>query len=274
MILSKRGIEAIEKEINELFPEEEQKVESTEELDLIFSNALPTYFIERFLKIHHPGQGQIPFKLYEQQRNLIQRIEEHRQVICMHARQAGVSSVALAYFLWSSMFEPGSRTLMVFPSQQHANFAQRQILEMYESLPNRIKIQARRLTKSGIEFMNESGIFFQTASSSIGRGMSIHNLYIADMAYVDPVQAEMMWASLIPGLQKNARILVHSTPTSSNTMFHDLWTEAVENRDYILYPHAIHAYDIENFSIEDFLRAERMMSPKEFAQSYLCEFTK
>ncbi|NBV29908.1 hypothetical protein EBS02_13010, partial [bacterium] len=64
----------------------------------------PVYFINNFVKISHPVQGLISFKLYPFQEDCISDFLEYKYNIVVKSRQLGLSTITSAYCLWLAMF--------------------------------------------------------------------------------------------------------------------------------------------------------------------------
>ena len=73
----------------------------------------PLYFINNYCKIPHPGKGLIPFKTYDFQDDLIEEMTLHRFVICLKARQLGISTITAAYIAWLVLFHRDKNVLIV-----------------------------------------------------------------------------------------------------------------------------------------------------------------
>lgn len=49
----------------------------------------PIYFLKNYVKINHPNRGVIDFELYPYQEEMISNFHNHKNVICLTARQMG-----------------------------------------------------------------------------------------------------------------------------------------------------------------------------------------
>lgn len=66
----------------------------------------PMYFIMNYVRISHPIQGDIPFKLYPFQMSLLYVYMQQRFSVTLKPRQMGISMLVAAYALWLGMFRP------------------------------------------------------------------------------------------------------------------------------------------------------------------------
>ena len=64
----------------------------------------PTHFINNYVKISHPLEGQIPFKTFDFQADLLEDFNDYRFNIVLKARQLGISTIVAAYVAWMMVF--------------------------------------------------------------------------------------------------------------------------------------------------------------------------
>ena len=63
--------------------------EQIEELRKCVSD--PVHFIETYMRVRHPVKGNIPFELYDYQKDIVKIYHEHRNAILLTGRQMGKS---------------------------------------------------------------------------------------------------------------------------------------------------------------------------------------
>src|SRR4051812_41657780 len=73
----------------------------------------PSYFISTYCLLSHPQLQQIPFKLWDFQKELIEDFNNYPQNIILKSRQLGVSWVSAAYATWLMMFHREKNILAV-----------------------------------------------------------------------------------------------------------------------------------------------------------------
>ena len=56
----------------------------------------PAYFIDNYCKISHPTRGQVPFKTWDFQKELLQKFNDYRNNVILKSRQMGISTVTAA----------------------------------------------------------------------------------------------------------------------------------------------------------------------------------
>ena len=67
----------------------------------------PIYFAETYVTIMSVDFGQIPFTLYDFQRDMVDDFNANRFNICKLPRQCGKSTTSVAFILWYVLFNPG-----------------------------------------------------------------------------------------------------------------------------------------------------------------------
>ena len=74
-----------------------QKIEWTEEslTEYMKCKESPEYFIANFVKIIHVDHGLVPFEMYDYQKDMINKFNDNRFVICKMPRQTGKSTTML-----------------------------------------------------------------------------------------------------------------------------------------------------------------------------------
>ena len=64
----------------------------------------PTYFSEKYIQIVHVDRGLIPIKLYDYQKDIVEKITNNRRVAVVTSRQAGKTTTAVAVILHYVLF--------------------------------------------------------------------------------------------------------------------------------------------------------------------------
>ena len=64
----------------------------------------PIYFAKKYIKIVHVDKGLIPFKLYDYQEDIVNKITDSRRVAVLTARQSGKTTTATAIILHYILF--------------------------------------------------------------------------------------------------------------------------------------------------------------------------
>lgn len=90
----------------------------------------PLYFIENYMMIQHPMHGQIPFKPYEFQKNMIRAFHKNRFNVACTGRQQG-KSFTLNTIITHNDEEVQISSLMKFSFKEKVvNFLERLLLKL------------------------------------------------------------------------------------------------------------------------------------------------
>lgn len=139
----------------------------------------PVYFCKNYVYIQHPSRGQILFKLYDYQEEIIRNYQEHKYNILLSARQTGKTETTAAYLLWYALFHKRKNILIASNKSDNAMMIIERIQNAYEELPHWLKfgIDADNWNKHRCSFENGSTILSQATTEKTGRGFSISLLY-------------------------------------------------------------------------------------------------
>jgi len=73
----------------------------------------PAYFLDTYCKISHPTKGQIPFKTWDFQKELLQKFNDYRYNIILKSRQLGISTITAGYVIWLMLFHRDKNILVI-----------------------------------------------------------------------------------------------------------------------------------------------------------------
>jgi len=179
----------------------------------------PIYFSEKYIKIVHVDHGLIPIKLYEYQREIMEKITKHRRVTVATSRQAGKTTTATAVILHYALFNSHKTIALLANKGDSAREILNRIKISYESLPKWLQQGVIEWNKGSVEFENGCKILAGSTSSDSIRGKSISFLYIDETAFVD--NWEEFFASVFPTITsgKTTKILFTSTPNGLNHFY-------------------------------------------------------
>ena len=83
----------------------------------------PNFFINNYARISHPIHGNVPFKTYDYQKELLKDFNDYRFNIILKARQLGISTISAGYIVWFMMFHRDKNILVIATKfQTAANF--------------------------------------------------------------------------------------------------------------------------------------------------------
>lgn len=187
----------------------------------------PVYFAKKYIKIVHVDRGLIPLEMYDYQKEITQKIFDHRRVICLTSRQAGKTTTAVAVILHYILFNEYKTAAILANKGAAAREVLYRIQLAYEALPPWLQHGILEWNKGSIELENGCKVFAGTTTSSSIRGSSISFLYIDECAFVEGY--DEFFASVYPTISSgnSTKLFMTSTPNGLNH-FWKTWQGAVE----------------------------------------------
>ncbi len=110
----------------------------------------PIYFAEKYIKIVHVDHGFIPIRLYEYQKEIIEKITHNRRVTVVTSRQAGKTTTAAAVILHYILFNDHKTVALLANKGDAAREILDRIKAAYEALPDWLQ--------QGVEEWNKGNI--------------------------------------------------------------------------------------------------------------------
>ena len=186
------------------------------------------YFL-KYIKIVSLDKGIVEFKPYSYQKDILDTLENHRNVIGLWSRQSGKTTVIAAYALWFAIFNSYKTIGIVSNKEASATMILRRMKQMYEELPIWLKPGCTKYQETSIIFDNGSQIFISATSEDALRGHALNLLICDEFAAVPEHVSFAFWSSIYPTISasKTSRIIVISTPNGMFDQFHKLWLGAV-----------------------------------------------
>ena len=191
----------------------------------------PEYFLRHFFYIIHPKRGEILFKPFDYQLDLINNYHNFRFSINMLGRQMGKTTVAAGYIVWKAMFEPNAQILIAAHKAEGASEIMARIRHCYEGVPDHIRCGVTEWNKTSITFDNGSVIQCSTTNKTTGRGKSLSLIYIDEFAFVPENIAPEFWVSLAATLSEGGDCIITSTPNSDEDTFANIFRSAEQTID-------------------------------------------
>lgn len=216
--------------INELFVKTvfDSKKELDEFVKCCDPNQGHVYFMDNFYKVQHPVKGVIQYKATTSQAALLNTYHANQKVIVRSPRQAGKTTAAIGYMLWYAMFVPDSVIVISASKLSSATDMLQRLVFSYDCLPDYIKIPLVKRLKGAIQFENGSMILTTAANGHSVRGRSVSLMYVDEFACVPSSNAREMMEGVFPVIASACRskILIASTPISSDDFFSSIWKDA------------------------------------------------
>lgn len=188
----------------------------------------PAVFLDVFGIIHDPTRGQIPFRLWDWQWELLAILLQHKRVVVLKARQLGVSWLLAGYALWVALAKPNSTILLVSRKEGVAAELLAKSSFLYHHLPPPLRVPFSRKDRDNdteLSFANINSKLVALASTKgAGRSESA-TLVVPDELAFHPDDVEM-YASYEPTLGTTGQIVGCSTANGRRGLFYALYTAA------------------------------------------------
>ena len=229
-----------------------------------------SYFITNYARITHPQKGLIPFKLYDFQKELLTKFDDHRFNIILKARQLGISTITAAYIVWLMMFHREKNVLVIATKFGTAANLVKKVKTILRSLPDWLSLAKVTIdNRTSFELSNGSQIKASSTSSDAGRSEALSLLVIDEAAHVDGL--DDLWMGLYPTLSTGGRCIALSTPNGVGNWFHKNYVDA-ESKANDFYP-TILRWDLHPDRDQEWFEKEtKNMSRREIAQELECNF--
>jgi hypothetical protein len=231
----------------------------------------PIYF-SKYIKIITLDDGIVDFEMYDFQEDMIRKFHENRFVIVKCPRQVGKTTTAIAYLLWTILFQD-SQTIAVLANRGDTA---RKILSKlqlaYENLPMWLQQGVVEWNKGRIELENHSVIIADSTSSSAARSGSFNIVFLDEFAFVPSNIAYDFFTSVYPVITAGTKtkILIVSTPNGMN-LFYKIWQDAVNKRNNYI-PFEIHWSQVPGRDEDWKEETIRNTSERQFQQEFETEF--
>ena len=138
----------------------------------------PILWIEAFVKIVDKKGNLVPFKFNPQQKYIMRN--KNKFNICLKSRQLGITSVALAFSLYTAITKPNSTCMIMSYSLDSANNIFEKLKQMYNDLPDCIRLETIANNRKELKFVNNSRIIVCTCGSKDNaRGATLNFVHLS-----------------------------------------------------------------------------------------------
>ena len=179
------------------------------------------------------------------------------------SRQSGKSTITALLAAHTALYDPGSLTLLLSPTQRQSHELFRKALDAYRAIPTAIPITQESALR--MELVNGSRVVSLPGKETTVRGFSGVGLLAVDEAARVP---DELYYSVRPMLAvSGGRLVALSTPFGTRGWWYDAWRsdEAWERFE-------VPAAECPRISREFLEEERRSMGEWWFAQEYGCEF--
>jgi hypothetical protein len=230
----------------------------------------PAYFIDKYCYIIHPVRGNIPFKIYEFQKDIIEQLRRKRFNITLKARQMGMSTLVAAYCLWVAAFQPSKNILIISITDRESTRFLEKVKFAFKSLPEWLAGKPLKDNEHTVVFESGSTISSISSSDNAGRSEALSLLVIDEAAFIKNI--DKIYTAAYPTLSTGGQCIVISTPNGIGNWYHKIWASA-KAKDNIFNAIEIHWRlhpDRDDAWYED--QKRQLADPRKVAQELDCEF--
>ena len=230
----------------------------------------PVYFTNTYARISHPLKGQIPFKTYPFQTQLLQDFADYRFNVILKARQLGISTISGAYIAWLMMFHKEKNVLVVATKFGTASNLVKKVKQIIKNLPPWMATATISIdNRSSFELSNGSQIKASSTTGDAGRSEALSLLVVDEAAHVEGL--DELWMGLYPTLSTGGRCIALSTPNGVGNWFHKTFSDSLENRNDF-HPTTLLWDEHPDRDKAWFEKETRNMSRRDIAQELECSF--
>jgi hypothetical protein len=232
----------------------------------------PVYFAVNYVKIVSVDEGLIPFRMYDFQKELVNRFHNNRFNIAKLPRQTGKSTVVVSYLLHYALFNDSSNIGILANKASTARDLLGRLQTAYENLPKWLQQGVISWNKGSMELENGSKIMAASTSASAVRGMSFNIIFLDEFAFVPNHIADDFFSSVYPTISsgKSTKVIIISTPYGMNH-FYKLWVDAQNKRNNYIWTE-VHWSEVPGRDAKWKEETIKNTSERQFTQEFECEF--
>lgn len=212
------------------------------------------YFMETYCKIYdNKSKSRIPLVLwrtdpgeYDNQFGLVQKIQTHNRVICLKARQMGVTWICLCYFLWLAIFHPIEKLLLLSKGELEAKQLMKRVRGLIDNLPQWMRPSEESSSQSHVTFKSESEI--RSLSTQGGDSFTATGVLIdeADLVHRAGTSLKQMLLNIEPTVGQDGKLILISKSDKKHpfSYFKKIFKASYRNKDHdfepVFIPYFVH----------------------------------
>ncbi len=155
--------------------------------DFVYSTCKldPKFFIENFVKLRTVHGEFVKFTMNDIQREMLNGFSKNDKCFVKRPRQCGSTVLIAAYILWCSLFLENESIVYCSPTSSSLEDFSRMIKNMYDYLPDYLKLNVTRNCRDFMEFSNGNTILFKSATARPDgfRGRSLTRAFLDDYRF-------------------------------------------------------------------------------------------
>ena len=232
----------------------------------------PVYFALNYVKIVQVDEGLIPFRMYDFQKDLVNKFHNNRFNIAKLPRQTGKSTVVVSYLLHYALFNDSANIGILANKASTARDLLGRLQTAYENLPKWLQQGVIAWNKGSMELENGSKIMAASTSASAVRGMSFNIIFLDEFAFVPNHIADDFFSSVYPTISsgQKTKVIIISTPYGMNH-FYKLWVDAQNKRNNYIWTE-VHWSEVPGRDQKWKEETIKNTSERQFTQEFECEF--
>jgi hypothetical protein len=193
------------------------------------------YFIENYLTTYDQTQkGNVPFKLFPIQQNILHNFKNERYNLALKYRQAGLSTITAAYVCWLLLFadeESPEKVLIVANKRDTAALMLKKVNEFINQCPDwMFDVDKEEMYAKSTEFhkimYNKSEVKAVATSMDALRGYTPTLMIIDEAAHIDNIDVEEFWTASMAALSTGGRAILISTPNGNDLLYWKTYNNA------------------------------------------------
>lgn len=198
-----------------------------EKLKYLLDDSHKVEFIETFMKIVDKQGKLVPFKLTDEQKELVNGLSS--QNIISKSRQLGISSICVALSIRECIVNPNASCVLISHNLESTNSVFTKLKTMFYNLPDWLKPEIQANNRQALTFKSGASIVCQTAGNKdCGRGATFNGIvHLSEFAFWKNQGGQLK--SILQAVSENATIIIESTSNGFNK-FSDLAMQA-KNRE-------------------------------------------
>lgn len=174
------------------------------------------YFINNYCRMYDSMDSKwIPFHLWEDQKDTLHSIHNHKLIVILKARQLGISWLSLSYALWSFLFRPAASISIFSRREEEAKYllGTERFRGMYNALPLWMTAGNKIETDNTVKFMIKGGSVIRAFPTNSGDSY-VATLVIVDEADLAPDLNQLM-RSVKPTIDNGGKMILLSRVNKS-----------------------------------------------------------
>ena len=178
----------------------------------------------RFLNILDKKTNKmVPFKLNDEQEELLDVLQTSQRVIVLKARQIGCSTLVRAYFLWKQYCstEPTTHAIISY-TRDSADHLHSMDKQFYLKLPRALQRKLSKSSNRTLQFADTKAVLRSfTAGGKAGatRSFTFNSAHISEFAFFD--DQEELLSNLIASVGEG-QVIIETTPNVPGDKYHQL----------------------------------------------------